>query len=339
MKRSDFSFVLPRERIARFPSQARPDSRLMVVDRQSGKVAHSSFSKLEEWLNPTDFLVINNSRVVPVRLFGTIGGKKVELLLVRRREDGNAEAYVRPGKACVPGTRIVFEDGITADCTGVGERGRRLLVFHAPWEAILATGFAPLPPYIKRTREEAREFRDFDLDRYQTVYARNPGSIAAPTAGLHFSRTMMDRIRQSHGVEEITLDVGAATFQPVEVDRLEDHRMGRESIEMPRTTMERILERRKNGKLVAVGTTTVRSLETWARLDPVRERFESEIFIFPGFKFRMVDRLVTNFHLPESSLFMLVCAFAGRELMLEAYRGAVEAEYRFFSYGDAMLIL
>jgi len=338
MKRRDFVFHLPRERIARFPADRREESRLMVVDRENGSIHHSRFSRLEEWLHPLDFLVINNTRVVPARLFGSVGERRVELLWVRSLDEKEIEVFARPARVCVPGRRVKLENGVTATVTGTGSRGLRRLRFDAGLEQVRAAGYAPLPPYIKRRKEEAAEWRAFDLERYQTVYARHEGSIAAPTAGLHFTPEMVERIRLSHGVEEITLTVGPATFQPIEVDDLDDHRMGREEIFIPQKTGERILNLRKDRRLVAVGTTTVRSLETWARLDSPRERFASELFIRPGFRFAMVDRLITNFHLPESSLFVLVCAFAGMELMQRAYESAVKEGYRFFSYGDAMLI-
>jgi len=339
MKRSDFFFDLPRDRIARFPAERREDSRLMVVDRATGVVRHSSFSRLEEWLDPEDFLVINNTRVVPARLFGTVGERRVEMLWIRSLDDREIEVFARPARALRRGRRFELDGGISAEVSGAGERGRRRLRFDVTLEKVKAAGFAPLPPYIKRERSEAVEWRDYDLRRYQTVYSRHEGSIAAPTAGLHFTPEMVTKIRNSHGIEEITLTVGPATFQPIEVEDLEDHRMGREDIHIPRETGERILSLRKEGRrLVAVGTTSVRSLETWAGLESPEESFSSELFVRPGYTFRLVDRLITNFHLPESSLFVLVCAFAGRELMQRAYGEAIEAGYRFFSYGDAMLI-
>ena len=338
MKLRDFSFYLPNEQIARFPANRREDSRLMVVDRESGQIRHSRFSRLEEWLNPLDFLVINNTRVVPARLFGTVNARRVELLWIRSLDANEVEVLARPARACVPGRRVELGNGIGAMVTGIGARGRRLLRFDVPLERVHAAGYAPLPPYIKRGREEAEKWRNFDLERYQTVYSRHDGSIAAPTAGLHFSLDMLERIRRRHGVEEITLTVGPATFQPIEVEDLELHRMGREEIHIPHETGARITQLRKTHRLVAVGTTTVRSLETWAQIPAPGERFSSELFIRPGFRFRMVDRLITNFHLPESSLFILVCAFAGTGLMQRAYAEAVKEGYRFFSYGDAMLI-
>jgi len=338
MKLEDFSFHLPRERIARFPSEQRADSRLMVVDRDSGGIHHSRFSRLEDWLDTGDFLVVNNTRVVPARLFAAVGERKVELLWIRTLEAGEIEVFARPAKACVLGRRVELDGGILARVTGIGPRGRRRLRVDASLEGLRAAGYAPLPPYIKRSRSEAAQWRAFDLERYQTVYSRHEGSIAAPTAGLHFTPDMIERIRTRHGIEEITLAVGPATFQPIETDNLEDHRMGREEIRISRETAERITRLRSRHRLVAVGTTTVRSLETWALLDPPQEEFASELFIRPGFRFKLVDRLITNFHLPESSLFVLVCAFAGKDLMHKAYATAVEKGYRFFSYGDAMLI-
>jgi S-adenosylmethionine:tRNA ribosyltransferase-isomerase len=223
--------------------------------------------------------------------------------------------------------------------TGQGSRGRRILTFNRDISRVLENGYAPLPPYIKRKPEEARRFREFDLERYQTVYSSRPGSIAAPTAGLHFTSQILDRIKQRNPVLEIELKVGEATFQKIESDHIEEHRMGREAVSISPRVRSEIESLKKKGHLVAVGTTSVRALETLAREQPESETFESELFIYPGFEFRMVDKLITNFHLPESSLFILVSAFAGRELMQKAYRIAVEQKYRFFSYGDAMFIV
>jgi S-adenosylmethionine:tRNA ribosyltransferase-isomerase len=234
---------------------------------------------------------------------------------------------------------VVLAEGLWAEVTGTGERGKRVLHFNQPIEHVLNTGFAPLPPYIKRKYDEAVKYRELDLERYQTVYSRTPGSIAAPTAGLHFTPGIIENIEQKTEIIEITLAVGEATFQKIAVEDIVEHRMGREYITITTKDRERILQLKQTKQLIAVGTTSVRSLETFALQQPGEETFASELFISPGFEFKLVDKLVTNFHLPESSLFILVSAFAGLELMQKAYRIAIEEGYRFFSYGDAMFIV
>jgi S-adenosylmethionine:tRNA ribosyltransferase-isomerase len=284
--------------------------------------------------------VVNNSKVIPVKLFGQIGEGKGELLIVDRNKAADeVEALTLPAKKFKPGTVIRFENGLAAEVTGMGHRGKRKLKFNKPYEEVLKTGFAPLPPYIKRKRDEAFRFRDFDLERYQTVYSREPGSIAAPTAGLHFTPDVIDKIKKKTEMIEITLNVGEATFQKIETDDISRHKMGREYITITHADRERILGLKKSKSLIAVGTTSVRSLETYALQKPGEEDFYSELFISPGFTFQMVDKLITNFHLPESSLFILTAAFGGLELIREAYRIAIETDYRFFSYGDAMFII
>ena len=340
MKLKDFYFKLPPERIARFPLPDRDGSKLMVVERQTGAISHHLFKDIPGLIGSDDFLVVNNSRVVPARLFGSIGATSVEVLIVRWHTERRAEVLALPAKKLREDIRIEFEGELSARVRGSGARGRRFLEFSQPRERVLKTGFAPLPPYIKRKRDEAVAFRDQDLSRYQTVYAETPGSIAAPTAGLHFTPGVLASIRKKTEILKITLAVGEATFQKIEADNLDDHRMGEEAIHIPHAVRDRIRQLRgeKRKRLVGVGTTCVRSLETLACREPESESFSSDLFIYPGFEFRMVDRMITNFHLPESSLFVLVSAFAGLELMREAYRIAVEKGYRFFSYGDAMFI-
>jgi S-adenosylmethionine:tRNA ribosyltransferase-isomerase len=339
MKLSDFDFPLPAERIARVPAPHRDHSRLMVVERASGRISHAVFSDLPGLLAPTDFLVVNDSRVVPARLLGRIKERAVESLLTRFLDDREGEALCQPARHFRFGAEIDFGEGLNAVVTGVLERGRRRLRFNQPAEAVRRHGYAPLPPYIKRRRQEAEELRHFDLDRYQTVYADEPGSIAAPTAGLHFTPQLMAELERSHEIVHVTLAVGEATFQKIDVEEIGEHRMGTERVRIPRPGRERISALKAEGrKLLAVGTTSVRSLESWAALKPEDEEFTTDLFIFPGFRFQLVDKMVTNFHLPRSSLFILVSALAGLDLMREAYRIAVEKEYRFFSYGDAMLI-
>jgi len=340
MKLAAFNFDLPADRIARFPAKSRDGSRLMVVQRAHGEIGHCHFSDLPALLAAEDFLVMNNSRVRPARLFGKIDGKAAELLIVKDLGEKKLEVLCQPAAHFKPGAVFSSEDGLRADVVARGERGRRVLQFDREYPAVLDHGYAPLPPYIKRKAGEAGRHRVFDLERYQTVYAKRPGSIAAPTAGLHFTPEILDRIGKTNPLLEITLEVGEATFQKITVDDIGQHHMGRERICITAATARRIAELKGEGRrLLAVGTTTVRSLESHALLPELLEEFSSDVFISPGFHFLMVDKLLTNFHLPQSSLFILVSAFAGLELMQEAYRQAIAAGYRFFSYGDAMLII
>jgi S-adenosylmethionine:tRNA ribosyltransferase-isomerase len=340
MKLTNFDFQLPSELIARFPADRRDQSRLMVVQRGSGEIGHYYFSDFLELLVADDFLVMNDSRVRAARLLGRIGNKGAEMLVVRNLGQQKLEVLCQPAAHFKPGAVFKGPDGLQAEVLETGERGRRLLLFNREYEQVLEHGYAPLPPYIKRKGHEAERLRCFDLERYQTVYARNPGSIAAPTAGLHFTPEILARIREKNPLLEITLEVGEATFQKIEVEDIGRHRMGSEKIIISNEVAARIRELKCVGKkLLAVGTTTVRSLESHALLEKAAEEFTSDIFISPGFHFRMVDKLLTNFHLPQSSLFILVSAFAGLDLMQRAYALAIEQEYRFFSYGDAMLIV
>jgi S-adenosylmethionine:tRNA ribosyltransferase-isomerase len=340
MKLSDFDFVLPAERIARFPADRRDGSKLMVVNRSDGEISHFHFSGFPELLTTDDFLVMNNSRVRPARLLGIVGSKAAEMLVVRNLGNRKLEVLCRPAAHFKPGAVFIGPDGLQGEVLQIGRRGRRLMLFNRGYEQVLEHGYAPLPPYIKRKAGEAGLYRDFDLERYQTVYARDPGSIAAPTAGLHFTPELLACIREKNPLLEITLEVGEATFQKIAGENISEHRMGSEKIIITPVTADCIRALKSSGKkLLAVGTTTVRSLESHALLETAAEEFFSDIFISPGFRFRMVDKLLTNFHLPQSSLFILVSAFAGLDLMKKAYALAIEREYRFFSYGDAMLII
>lgn len=341
MKLSDFDFELPAELIARFPSERRDGSRLLRFERASGRLSHHRFAELPDLLAPGDFLVLNDSRVIPARLLGQIDGRPAEMLVVRDLGAGTLEALCRPAARFRPGAAFAAAGGPRGVVTDVCGRGRRRLRFDRDCARVLDHGFAPLPPYIKRRAAEAALKRSFDLERYQTVYARRPGSIAAPTAGLHFTPEVLARLGRGHELLHLTLEVGEATFQTIAVEEIAEHRMGRERVRVPAATARRLAELKGEGRaLLAVGTTSVRSLETYARLgaDGSREEFDSELFITPGFRFRLVDKLLTNFHLPKSSLFILACAFAGLEPLREAYRAAIAEKYRFFSYGDAMLI-
>jgi S-adenosylmethionine:tRNA ribosyltransferase-isomerase len=341
VKLQDFYFDLPEDRIARFPSEKRDESRLMVVERKTGNISLHRFKDIIDLVKTDDFLVINNTKVIPVKLFGKIGKSSVELLILDRDMETEAvEALTRPAKKFRPGTKIQFENDLFAEVISIGPRGRRTLKFNKSFDDILRVGFAPLPPYIKRKFEEAHQYREFDLERYQTVYSKHPGSVAAPTAGLHFTPEMIEKIRKKCDVIEITLSVGEATFQKIEVEDISQHRMGREYITIKQEDRERIRQLKVSKNLIAVGTTSVRSLETYALEKPGQEDFYSELFISPGFKFQMVDKLITNFHLPESTLFILTAAFVGDlELLKKAYQIAIESGYRFFSYGDAMFII
>ena len=338
MKLSDFMYDLPEERIAQTPVEPRDHSRLMVIHRDTGEIEHRHFYDIIEYLNPGDCLVINETKVIPARLYGERPtGGACEVLLLKQLGPKRWETLVRPGKKLKPGAEVVFGDG-RLRCTVVEttDVGGRIVEFECEgsFEAALdALGEMPLPPYIHEKLE--------DRDRYQTVYARQDGSAAAPTAGLHFTPELMDRIRQK-GVDivPVLLHVGLGTFRPVKVENIEEHEMHSEYFEVTPHAAERInAARQSGGRIIAVGTTSVRTLESAAedgRL--VAKRGDTNIFIKPGYRFQLVDALITNFHLPGSTLIMLVSALWDRERILAAYRIAVEEEYRFFSFGDAMLI-
>jgi S-adenosylmethionine:tRNA ribosyltransferase-isomerase len=343
MRISDFDYDLPNNLIAQHPLDKREDSRMMIIDRARGRIEHSRFKEIAGFMGAEDILVINNTRVIPAKAWGKKDGKEIEFLFIREKEPGAWEVLCRPAKKARPGDRIVFAPGFEARVEEEGAEGLRTLRFGT--EDILAglrrIGFAPLPPYIKR-RKDQTDLRTSDLDRYQTVFARNNGAIAAPTAGLHFIPDILEGIRRQGAlVREVTLEVGIATFQPVRVDRIEEHRMLEERYEVPPETARDISAARTGGRRVtAVGTTVVRTLESAWSDGVVRPGpGATSLFIHPGFEYRVVDRLLTNFHLPKSTLLMLVSALAGTDLIMEAYREAVRERYRFFSYGDCMLIL
>lgn len=339
MKKSDFYYDLPEELIAQTPLQQRDASRLLELDKTTGEIQHKHFFDLPEALREGDCLVLNDSRVLPARLLGTRStGGAVEVVLLRDLGDGKWECLTRPGKKTRPGAELSFGDGaLTATVVDAIEDGNKILQFHYEGiflEHLERLGKMPLPPYIK---EELK-----DAERYQTVYSRNLGSAAAPTAGLHFTPELLERIRQ-RGVSVcyVTLHVGLGTFRPVKADDIQDHVMHSEFCMIPEETAQAINEtRRQGGRIVAVGTTTCRTLESFANEDgTVAARSGwTNIFIYPGYQFKCIDALVTNFHLPESTLVMLVSALAGREHILHAYEVAVQERYRFFSFGDAMLI-
>jgi S-adenosylmethionine:tRNA ribosyltransferase-isomerase len=337
MRLSDFRYELPGELIAQYPPAKRGDSRLLCLDGSSGRIEDRHFSALPELLQPGDLLVFNDTRVVAARLFGTKDtGGRVEVLIERVLTPHRALAQVRASKAPKPGSRLRI--GEVAELAVLGRRDELFDLTSLGigfFELMERAGHMPLPPYIERSDEPA------DLERYQTVYARRPGAVAAPTAGLHFDEPMLRRLAAA-GVEmvRVTLHVGAGTFQPVRTERLEDHVMHAEYLEVDAAVCAAVEATRARGaRVVAVGTTAVRSLETAAasgRLVPFQG--DTRLFIRPGYELRVVDALITNFHLPESTLLMLVCAFAGYEPVMAAYRHAVSAHYRFFSYGDAMFV-
>lgn len=340
MNVKDYDYDLPEELIAQDPLEDRSSSRLMVLDRQTGDVEHRHFTDILEYLHPGDCLVINNTKVIPARLFGVKEDTqaKIEVLLLKRKENDIWETLVKPGKKAKPGTKLVFGDGLlTAEVVDVVEEGNRLIQFHYDgiFEEILdQLGQMPLPPYITHQLK--------DKNRYQTVYAKYDGSAAAPTAGLHFTKELLQKVKDM-GVDiaEVTLHVGLGTFRAVKVDNVLDHHMHSEFYMVSQEAADKINRAKESGhRVIAVGTTSTRTLE--AAADENGRLHETsgwtEIFIYPGYQFKVIDALITNFHLPQSTLVMLVSALAGREHVLHAYEIAVKERYRFFSFGDAMLI-
>jgi len=339
LKVEDFDYFLPEELIAQTPLSERPSSRLLVLDRKTGDVTHRTFKDVLDYLEAGDCLVLNDTKVLPARLLGTNKtGAAIEFLLLSQREGDVWEIIVRPGRKCTPGKVISFGDGkLTGEILEVLENGNRIVKFSYDGifnEILDELGEMPLPPYIHEKLA--------DRDRYQTVYAKHEGSAAAPTAGLHFDKEFLDEIRKK-GIKTafVTLHVGLGTFRPVKVDKIADHVMHKEFYVVTPETAEIINETKKNGKkVICVGTTSTRVLESIADdngyIAPCSG--ETGIFIYPGYKFRCLDALITNFHLPKSTLVMLVSALAGKENVLAAYREAVNEKYRFFSFGDAMFI-
>ena len=346
LQTSDFYYDLPEERIAQHPVEPRDSSRLMVIDRESGELAHKHFSDVLEYLHEGDVLVVNDSKVIPARLYGHVEGRPdatIELLLLRQRELDLWETLVKPGKRARVGMRLVFGDGmLTATVTDIVEEGNRYVKFDYDrnayaniYDILHRIGMMPLPPYITAQLQ--------DNDRYQTVYAREEGSAAAPTAGLHFTPELLEKVRaKGVAIAPVMLHVGLGTFRPVKADRVDEHVMHTEFISVSKESADLINARRAaGGRIIAVGTTSCRTLESVTDeqgiVHPVTG--DTGIFIYPGYRFKAVDALITNFHLPESTLLMLVSAFYNRDAMLAAYKTAVEEKYRFFSFGDAMLIL
>lgn len=341
MKTSDFYYDLPEELIAQDPLEDRTASKLLVLDRKTGAVKHKIFSDVIDYLNEGDCLVINNTRVIPARLIGEKEGTggKVEVLLLKRRANDVWETLVKPGKKLKPGAKITFGDGrLRAEVLEVVEEGNRLVKFYYEgiFEEILdSLGEMPLPPYITHKLE--------DKEMYQTVYAKFDGSAAAPTAGLHFTKELLNKIEEKGiKIASITLHVGLGTFRPVKVDDVNNHHMHTEWYEVNAEAADIINETKRNGgRVICVGTTSCRTIESVADENGYMKAKtgETDIFIYPGYKFKVMDGLITNFHLPESTLVMLVSAFAGKENVLAAYETAVKERYRFFSFGDAMILI
>lgn len=340
LKKSDFYFDLPEELIAQDPLEDRSSSRLLVLDKETGETSHHIFKEVINFLNPGDCLVLNNTKVIPARLIGhkEDTGAAIEVLLLKRKENDIWETLVKPGKKCKPGTKIVFGEGLLhATVLETVEDGNRLIQFsyEGIFEEILdKLGEMPLPPYITHKLQ--------DKNRYQTVYAKYEGSAAAPTAGLHFTKELLQQIEEKGiDIAYVTLHVGLGTFRPVKVDNILEHHMHSEFYQVTKEAADKINKAKKEGhRVVCVGTTSCRTVESAADENGmVKEGCDNtEIFIYPGYKFKVLDALITNFHLPESTLVMLVSALAGREHILNAYEEAIREKYRFFSFGDAMLI-
>jgi len=340
LKTSDFYFDLPQELIAQDPLEDRSSSRLLALDKESGSVTHHVFRDICDFLKPGDCLVLNNTKVIPARLLGVKEdtGAAVEILLLKRHQDDIWEALVKPGKKLRPGARVTFGDGrLKAEILEVVEEGNRLVQFFYDgiWEEVLdSLGEMPLPPYITHKLQ--------DKNRYQTVYAKFEGSAAAPTAGLHFTPELLKQV-EDMGVEiaYVTLHVGLGTFRPVKVDNILEHHMHTEMYQVSADAAEKINRAKKNGnRVICVGTTSCRTVESAAEADGtiLPGSGSTDIFIYPGYTFKILDALITNFHLPESTLVMLVSALAGRDNVLNAYEEAIRERYRFFSFGDAMII-
>ena len=336
----DFDYYLPEELIAQDPLEDRSSSRLMVLDKKTGEIQHKIFKDILDYLKPGDCLVLNNTKVIPARLFGVKEGTqaKIEILLLKRKGNDIWETLVKPGKKAKPGTKIIFGDGLlVGEVIDVVEDGNRLIQFsyEGIFEEILdQLGQMPLPPYITHTLK--------DKNRYQTVYAKYDGSAAAPTAGLHFTKELLEKVKaKGIDIAEVTLHVGLGTFRPVKVENVLDHHMHSEFYMVSAEAAEKInATKDRGGRIISVGTTSTRTLESAADENGRLKECSgwTEIFIYPGYKFKLIDCLITNFHLPQSTLVMLVSALAGREHVLAAYEEAVKEKYRFFSFGDAMFI-
>lgn len=339
MRTEDFDYNLPEELIAQHPADKRDFSRLMVVDRKTGKREDKHFYDIIDYLNESDLLVMNDTRVIPARLFGHREEKEeeIEVFLLENIEDDKWEVLVRPGKKMKIGTKCIFSDELSLEVVDIKEDGNRVVKFFYDGifqEILDRLGNMPLPPYIKEKLK--------DKERYQTVYSKNPGSVAAPTAGLHFTKELLKKIEEK-GVKlaYITLNVGLGTFRPVKVDDVKNHKMHSEFYQISKETADLINETKKNNKrIISTGTTTTRTLESvYKKNGQIKEDSGwTDIFIYPGFEFNVIDCQITNFHLPKSTLIMLVSALASKEIILDAYKDAVDKKYRFFSFGDAMFL-
>lgn len=337
MQLKDFHFDLPDELIARYPTEQRSASRLLRLDGETGDIQHSHFYQLTDFVEPNDLLVFNNTRVLPARLFGKkSSGGQVEILIERVESEHDALAHVRANRSPKPGARLVLEEGTEVEVISKDGAMYQLKLLSSDWHSVMqAVGHMPLPPYIDREDELS------DKERYQTVYSEVEGAVAAPTAGLHFDDELLAKLSDK-GVETafVTLHVGAGTFSPVRVDNILEHKMHSEWYELSQEVVDKVKQTRaKGGRVIAVGTTSVRCLESAAINGELEAGSgETDIFIYPGYVFRAVDALITNFHLPESTLMMLVSAFASKKHIMQAYDEAVSEQYRFFSYGDSMFI-
>ena len=339
-KKSSYWYDLPAEFIAQHPKDKRSESRMLVLDKKTGKIIHEKFSDIIDHLLPTDILVVNNTKVIPARLFGTKStGAKVEVFLLQQKTENRWECLVKPGRKLQIGAEIIFNEELKAKIIDHAEEGGRIVEFYWKgnfWDILEEVGNVPLPPYIKR------ESTKKDKETYQTIYAQERGSVAAPTAGLHFTKPLMQQIREK-GIDilEVVLHVGLGTFRPVKTDDIKDHIMHSEHCQISEIVAAKINQAKKDGRrIISVGTTTTRTLESFAQNGHLDSGSHwTEIFLYPGKEIQIIDGLITNFHMPESTLMMLVSAFAGYENIMNAYKIAVEKKYRFFSYGDSMLIL
>jgi len=342
LKVSLFDYNLPKELIAKYPKEPRDSSRLMVLSRKTGEIEHKIFRQIVDYLREGDLLVLNDTKVIPARLFGEPqSGAKVEVLLVRQVESLTWEVMARPARKLKPGKEVIFDRELSAKVVRYLGEGKRLLKFKVEgdktfMEKVYQLGHVPLPPYVER--EDTQE----DRERYQTVFALKEGSVAAPTAGLHFTRELLSKLEEKGVIiKKITLHVGPGTFKPVKTENIEDHEMDYETYHIPRETALEVNKAKEEGRrVIGVGTTVVRTLESAADEEGKVKAGEgsTNLFIYPGYKFKVIDALITNFHLPRSTLLMLVSAFAGRERVLNAYKEAVKLGYRFYSFGDAMFI-
>ena len=343
MLTSDFDYDLPQKLIAQEPLPQRAESRMMVLDRKKGQVIHSRFKELYSYLNKGDVLVLNNAKVIPAKVWGKKEKKELEFLFLRECGEGLWEVLCRPARKVKLGDVISFSPGFEGKIIRIESEGKRVIQFSSKdvLSQLKKMGFAPLPPYIKRTKKNL-ELKELDIERYQTVFAQKEGAIAAPTAGLHFTPQTLERIKAEEvTIVYISLDVGLATFQPVRAERVEEHQMFEEVYTVGPAVSQAIHStKEKSRPVVAVGTTSVRALESAFKEGKIRPgKSSTRLFIYPGYKFKVVDRLLTNFHFPRSTLLMMVAAFAGLDFIKKAYEEAIREEYRFYSYGDCMLII